>query len=506
MQAFARWFDLRRLFIGAVLLILLIPAIQPMTDPDFWWHLTTGNWILAHHAVPRHDLFTYTVSDHRWITHEWLSEVLLGAVFAAGRLPLVNLALGLVTAAGFLLVFRAIDPRTNFLVRTFAVLLGVAAANPIWGPRIQMITFALAALTYLWIQRFCEGRSRALFLLPAVVLVWANLHAGFFTAYGFLMIALAAEGLKLLLRRPEAMPIRRLRQLGLVLLACIAVAVVNPNGWLIYPYALQTLSSPVQQKLIVEWFSPNFQMPEIWFFEAMIFLLLVGLAAARRIDLRQLLLLLAGLALALHSVRNLPLFTVVAVPALAACAQQALDRWGGALIRRRPLPANVLTLALNTTVLLVLALAVLVAIRPALSERTDGSLVARDYPIAAANFLNAHPPPGHMLNQYGWGGYLIYRLYPKQPVFVFGDAAVTGDRLLEDYARIVYITPAEPDLLDHYDVNWVIFKADDPLITTLRQANPPGRPGWFELGTYGQAVILMRDNAENRLYAEQSRG
>src|SRR5438270_109401 len=104
--------------------------------------------------------------------------------------------------------------------------------------------FIGAVLLILLIQRFCEGRSRALFWLPAVVLVWANLHAGFFTAYGFLVIALAAEGLKLLLRRPEAMPARRLRQLGLVLLACIAVAVVNPNGWLIYPYALQPLGSP----------------------------------------------------------------------------------------------------------------------------------------------------------------------------------------------------------------------------------------------------------------------
>jgi hypothetical protein len=247
-------------------------------------------------------------------------------------------------------------------------------------------------------------------------------------------------------------------------------------------------------------------MPEIWFFEAMVFLLLAGFAAARRIDLRQMLLLLAGLALALHSVRNLTLFTIVAVPPLAACAQQALERWGGALTRRRPLPANAVTVAVNATVLLLVILSVLVAVRPALTERADGPLVARDFPLAAANFLAAHPPPGHMLNQYGWGGYLIYRLYPGQKVFVFGDAAVTGDSLLQDYARIVYLTPAEPGLLDHYDVNWVIFKADDPLITALRQASPPGEPGWFELGTFGQAVILMRENAENRLYAEQSRG
>jgi hypothetical protein len=63
---------------------LLIAAIQPVPDPDFWWHLPTGNWILSHHAVPRHDLFTLTVWDHRWITHEWLSEVILALLYAAG--------------------------------------------------------------------------------------------------------------------------------------------------------------------------------------------------------------------------------------------------------------------------------------------------------------------------------------------------------------------------------------------------------------------------------------
>lgn len=502
LKGLAGWFTLPRLFSSAIFLILLIPAIQPLTDPDFWWHVTAGNWMLAHHAIPRYDLFTYTVADHRWITHEWLSEVSLAVLFALGRLPLVSLVLGLCTAAGFLLIWRSIDRRINFLIAALAVALGVAAANPIWGPRIQMITFTLAALTYLWIQRFCEGRSRALFFLPAVVLLWANLHAGFAIAYAFLGIALVAEALKLLTRRPDAMPWRRLRQMAVVLAASLAVAVVNPNGWLIYPYALQTQASAVQQKLIVEWFAPNFQMPELWFFEAMIFLLLLGLGVARRIELRQLLLLLAGLGLALHSVRHLPLFVIVAVPPLSEFAQQALERWGAVLRRRRPLPANALTLTVNLVVLLGVLATVLIAIRPALIERPDSKLVARDFPIAAANLLAAHPAPGHMLNQYGWGGYLVYRLFPTQPVFVYGDAAVTGDRLLQDYADIIYLSPREPDLLDRYGINWVIFKADDPLITALRQQTAtPGHPGWFMLGTYGQAAIMMRDTPANRAYA-----
>ncbi|TME77613.1 MAG: hypothetical protein E6I46_04235, partial [Chloroflexi bacterium] len=169
-----RWLDLPHFFTIAIFLTMLIAAVQPVTDPDFWWHLTTGNWILSHHAVPHQDLYTFTVNDHRWITHEWLSEVVLALLYAAGRLPLVSLTLGAVTAAGFLLVYLAIDRRVNFVIAGLALALGVAAANPIWGPRIQMITFTLSALTYLWVKRFCEGRSRALYFLPAVMLIWVN--------------------------------------------------------------------------------------------------------------------------------------------------------------------------------------------------------------------------------------------------------------------------------------------------------------------------------------------
>jgi len=445
-----RWLDLPHFFTIAIFVTMLIAAIQPVTDPDFWWHVTTGNWILSHHAVPRTDLFTYTVSGHRWITHEWLSEVLLSTLYAVGRLPLESFALGAITAAGFFLVYRAIDRRVNFVIAGLALALGVAAANPIWGPRIQMVTFALTALTYLWVKRFCEGHGRALYFLPAVMLVWVNLHAGFVVAYAVVGTALLLEGLRYLARRPGAMPIDRLKAMGIVLLAAVAVAIVNPNGWDIYLYPFQTGGSPEQQRLIVEWFSPNFQMSQIWPFEAMVFLIIGGLALARRIELRQFLLLLLGLGLALHSVRNLSFFMLVAVPALADYAQQARERLPWHWPRRLP-RTSIATFAANV---------------------------------------------------------LIYRLYghtPAQPVFIFGDAALDGDQLLHDYSHLQSLGSDQPQLLARYQINWVIFHSDDPIITELRQDhNAPGHVGWFELGSFDKATIMLRDTPENRAYAAGS--
>jgi hypothetical protein len=392
----------------------------------------------------------------------------------------------------------------NFVIAGLTLALGVAAANPIWGPRIQMITFALAALTYLWVKRYCEGSSRALYLLPVVALVWVNLHAGFVLGYAILGIALVVEALRYLLRRPGAMAFPRLRAMAAVLAASVAVAIVNPNGWDIYLYPFQTGGSPEQQRLIVEWFSPNFQMTQIWAFEAMIFLIIGGLALSRRIEPRQFLLVLVGLGLALHSVRNLSLFMLVAVPALADYAQQARERVAFRWPRRVP-KTNTVTFALNLVMIVLVLAIVAVASLPSLRQRVDGKLVARDFPIKAADFVGQHPPPGHMLNVYGWGGYLIFRLYgqtPPQPVFIFGDAALDGDQLLRDYDHLQSLGSDQAQLFDRYDINWVIFHSNDPIITELRQIHSaPGVTGWFELKTFDKATIMMRDTPANRAYA-----
>jgi len=292
-----------------------------------------------------------------------------------------------------------------------------------------------------------------------------------------------------------------------VLVASVAVAIINPNGWDIYLYPFQTGGSAEQQRLIVEWFSPNFQMSQIWAFEAMVFLIIGGLALARRIELRQFLLLLLGLGLALHSVRNLSFFMLVAVPALADYAEQARERLPWRWPRRLP-RTTVVTFSANVAMVLVLGAVVALASVPSLAQRVDGKLVARDFPIRAADFLTHHPAPGHMLNVYGWGGYLIYRLYghpPAQPVFIFGDAALDGDQLLHDYSQLQSLGTDQAGLFGRYQINWVIFHSDDPIITELRQDhNAPGHIGWFELGSFDKATIMMRDTPANRAYAAES--
>ena len=198
---------------------------------------------------------------------------------------------------------------------------------------------------------------------------------------------------------------------------------------------------------------------------------------------------------------------LVAVPALADYTQQARERLSLKWPRRVP-RTTPLTFAANVVMLVLILAVVAVASAPSLLQHVDGKLVARDFPIKAADFLVAHPPPGKLLNVYGWGGYLIFRLAdhnPPQKVFIFGDAALAGDQLLRDYDHLQSLGQDQAQLLERYQINWVIFHSNDPIITELRQIhNSPGQTGWFELGTFDKATLMMRDTPANRAYAAAS--
>src|SRR5260370_14577717 len=137
-------------------------------------------------------------------------------------------------------------------------------------------------------------------------------------------------------------------------------------------------------------------MSKIWALEAMIFLIVLGLALARRIEPRQLLLLLVGLGLALHSVRNLSFFMLVAVPALADYAQQTRERLSLKWPRRVP-RTSPLTFAANVVMIALILAVVVVASVLSMLHLVDGQLAARHFPIQAADFFVAHPPHVTML-------------------------------------------------------------------------------------------------------------
>ena len=488
------------MFVWAILLIAIAPAVQPVTDPDFFWHLQVGRWIVEQHAIPHQDLFTYTVSDHLFVAHEWLTEVIMAALTSVAGLTGPSIFFGVVTWLGFVALLRT-PRKVSFLVAGVSLAIGIVAGNPIWGPRTQMITFTLAVVLLLVLRRYREsGDRRWLYAIPPMFVLWVNLHAGFTIGLVFLYITLVGEFLRSRSRRGEsadAVAQAPLRPLLVATAAATLAVAINPNVFGIYLYAAQTQFSSAQQKLIVEWFSPDFHRIELRAYEAMLLLLLVLLTLSRRRPrLTDMLLLLAVIVLSLQSVRHIALFVAVATPIFADQAQAVLETYRDRLPRfRLPRPSPVIG-ALNLVVLVVIGLSVVGGYAiPKAANGFTSTPVTSQYPVAALDKLGGDLPPGRVFNQYGWGGYFVYRVWPRQPVYIYGDAAVMGDPFLTEYQSINVLKPDFLDILNRRGVTWVLYPTDDPVAVVLLQTKE-----WLPVYRDGIATVLVKRTDTTRDY------
>lgn len=475
------------LLLACLLVASLARFVVPVADPDFWFHVRTGQWILAHRALPTHDLFTWTVPDHRWIDYEYLTEALMAIVFSHWGLLGVSIAFGALTWIGFLFLYRAtLEGDPPYLIAAAALALALLGTVAVWGPRPQMVTFAFSAVELFWLRRFLASGDRHVYWTPLLVVLWANLHGGWPIALAFIAVAIAAEGLR---RLADGVGPRRrasLVRLGAVLIGCALAPLLSPHGLNVYVAPLGPLTSSAQQALINEWQSPDFHLWYFWPLLLTIVLLGVGLTLSRP-RLFDLLLTMLTLAMTLVSARQLALFALAVTPTLvtvwSAAYRDARDRLPRFLVRRRQ---GRLRGAIATLLIASVATGAITIAR--LSQQD--AIVSRGSPIGAANWLAAHPDVGtRMYNDYSWGGYLAYRFYPdpRRRVYVFGEASVMGDAMLGRWARIAYLRPGWRETLDADRVDYVVDATGAPLSTVLA-----ADPRWKLVYRDQTAVIYVR--------------
>lgn len=185
--------SIRKLFVLLLFFALLILTLRPIADPDFWWHLRTGELIAETHSIPHSDPFSFTVAGKTWIAHEWLSELIIFLLYRLGGYGLLILAFGMIITLAFILTYQRTPPESRPYTAGFSILLAALATAPTWGVRPQMISVLFTALFLFLLDRFRTSKSLAyILLLPLAILFWVNLHAGF--AFGMGIIAIYIIG------------------------------------------------------------------------------------------------------------------------------------------------------------------------------------------------------------------------------------------------------------------------------------------------------------------------
>lgn len=157
-------------------------------DGDTGRHLTVGALILDSGRVPTVDVFSVTRQGAPFTAHEWLSEVIYTLAYRALGLNGVVLLAALLIAGAFSLVLDEMLRRNVLLLAAiFFTLLAVSVSGLHWLTRPHLFTWVLIGLWARELDQIARGNGRHWWRLPAIMLVWANLHGAF--VYGFVIWA-----------------------------------------------------------------------------------------------------------------------------------------------------------------------------------------------------------------------------------------------------------------------------------------------------------------------------
>ncbi len=480
----------RQLLIAILFIAIFAMAVRVPADSDTWWHLRSGQLILETHTVPTTDPFSYTRGGQPWIDHGWLAQIFWYGLFALGGWAALSLGLAALVTGSFWLVWQ-VTPG-NLYVRAFSLVLGAVTSAVIWAARPQMVSFLLTALVLWLLERYKRTGWRGIYTMPLVMLLLANIHGGYAIAFMLMAAYLVGDTFNHLTghRDDPLLTWSQLARLIIIAAVSFAVVAVNPNGWQMWTYPFRTVGIGALRDYIQEWRSPDFHLSMTWPFVAMLLLTLAASArSGRRADWTDLALVGLWAAWSLFAGRNIGLYGLLTVPALARYADAA---WGHYLpaAGASPLSGKRIFSLLNWLLLALVSVAALVKIAMPLSPQANLKAEEESLPAGAVRFIQAQQPAGPLFNSYNWGGYLIFRLWPAYPVYIDGRTDLYDDAFIRRYLDVYVANAGWQRTLDDDGVNLVLIENNSVLDKFLRIS-----PTWQEVYRDKMAVVFTRKAA-----------
>jgi hypothetical protein len=447
-------------------------------DGDLWWHIKIGQSILATHHWPATETYSFTAAGQHWRAYEWLGEVLLAAVYRVGGLRGLGLLLIILGSLFALALYyytsmRCGNPKAGFLAT--ALLLNLATSLNL---RPQMLGYLFLILTLIILERFRQGKRGAVWLLPALMLVWINTHGLWIIGLGTIGVYLACG---LVAMRVGNVETRRWnaterRQLTVVFLLSVIATLITPYGAGLATYPFQMSSSPVGLANISEWQPITFYLPGDKLFLGLLFGFLLAQVLIRpKWRLEELGLFLFGTMMAFLHARFLSLFVAFFAPLFVV----VLARWLSKYDRSKEV------YALNAAIILGIVGA-MVWYFPTSGDYSR--IVETKFPIAAVQYLNTHPVPGPMYNSNEFGGYLLWARGPEHKVFIDGRSEIYEPAgILSDQVALLNLKHGSLAVLQKYKIQSCLVWRDETLATVLAAL-----PEWQRVYADDTSVLFVR--------------
>ncbi len=463
-----------------------------LADGDTGWHLRTGEYVLAHHAVPARDLFSFSKPGAPWFAWEWGSDVIFAALWhACGLKGVVLLAAASIGAYALIVLRYAIWCGANAFAALLLTLVAVNASSVHFLARPHVFTLVLFP-TALWIlDAGLRTGSRSVFVLVPLTAIWANLHGGF--ALFLVVLGCAAVGTAF----QSSWRWDAIRNPLLLFASCTAATFLNPYGWRLHQHIGAYLYADWLRDLVQEFQAPTFRGEGQIQFELLLFAALfavVLLVRDHRRDWTAALRLVVLAHCALISLRHAPLFAAAAAPVVAAevtrlwraLAQSSGAGSTAAVLCRIGDDAGA---AFSRNTAWAGVAVALLAVAPFDWPR---DFPPARFPIAVVDRYADILVRTRLFTTDQWADYLIYRLYPRQRVFLDGRTDFYGERLSREYVKLMRPSSDWKEELARHHFDAVLLPSDWPLVELLKTDS-----GWRLVYERNRALLFVKTDFDS---------
>ncbi|OSZ82745.1 hypothetical protein CAP35_05640 [Chitinophagaceae bacterium IBVUCB1] len=459
--------------------------MKQLREPDIWWQLLAGRWMIDNGAVTHTDVFSYTMQGAKWINVKWLYEVCI-AFFEKGLGPeAVILLQSLVNVAIVYLLYRIIvciakqtGKQPSVFTIAISLLVFLAICEYRMAGRPEMISHLLAAAYIYILWRRPQLSWKAIIWLVTLQCVWANMHEGY--PVGIVIIGTMFSGsiLSFFITKEKAV-LQQAMRIGAVLVLAVLAILCNPNGIVLWQQPFEIYRQVWANKYTTELYA--YTDVQYWTLQAkwhIIVLVLVTIywvieiqKAVKHKTIHQLFtpaltthLLLIPLTayLSLTANRNIPFAQILLIPSLPF-AMMAL--------------ANISMIRANKLFKSISAKAGIIAIVVGISFYV--SIVGNAFykytnspnkygmqtnilknPTGAVDFIRQHNIKGRAFSDYFVSSYLLWSMYPDFKSYIdLRDLDVFPVKFFDEYFSL-YQQPEKFKQLDaKYNFNYVVLNA-----------------------------------------------
>ena len=484
------------LFLVIFLNLSFAKGRELLQDCDTGYHIRAGEFILDTLSIPKHDIFSFLTPHLPWTAHEWLSEVFMALIHRAFGLTGLVIFFIFLIASIYYLLFKAIRTyKVNILINILIVLFVIGSSQIHWLARPHIFSLLFTFIWYYLLDEYQYKNKNYLYLFPPLVLIWVNLHGGFIMAFILLGIYVVGNFVKYFISAgtEKTEYKKKTKFLGLTVIACFLVSLINPYGYHILLFPFKLISNRYIMDHVMEFLSPNFHEPMV--FKYLLLLMIAIFAISRKkLNLIELLLIVLFTNIALYSARYIPLFAIIAAPILIKQTELMLNeadgKFAGFLKKRGERIASVDKSARGYLWSVAAVLAVVIF---AVNGKIEFGFDEKKDPVAAVNFLKKEHVDGNMFNNDEFGDYIIYSAWPEYKVFFDGRSDMYGVEKMKEYLKVTGIETGWDKVLTKYNINWIIYNANSSLSHYLLI-----RDDWKLIYADKVANIFVRNTPENQ--------